>query len=514
MRSFGAVGSTIHSMIKFPTNQGIVIMKTSRETLWEYRQLERVQGSWKEVQWRQREEQMSRIKEQVILRTKNSSGRGLNFGLLKIYPLAELIAHKRRPMAPEGRLAFKEKVFRWLKEGLIRKVQHPEWIANTIPIKLANETWKVQVDYSSLNKVCAKDMYPFSEEGEGLASIMGYSYKCFLRLPKEYNQIRMAEDDKEKTGFHTEKGLNLVEDVEETLRKLKRVNIKIDLVTSSFGAKEGRFLGHMVRKEGVGADPEKAQAIILSPTPKSSNQIRNLFLQLTAISKFIPKVAKLQYPIRRVRIRSETAEGIGWTNEAEEALQRIKIKLNKLQTFVVPKEGEILMLCLCHKDKTISSVLLVEREGIQIPISYVKVVTDGPMEEILKLSGKKGRLAKWAAEIRTYDILYIPRKEAERSVVKKFFGQGEQVEETSCANERGTLNLSKEFQEKSTPAPRAWKLYLGPEEKDAFAYAIRLKFNTSDHVIDCEALLAGLAVSVSKVMKDLHVFIDSPKLVA
>ncbi|GJZ76243.1 reverse transcriptase domain-containing protein [Tanacetum coccineum] len=36
----------------------------------------RVQGSWKEVQWCQREEQMSRIREQVILRSKSNSGRG------------------------------------------------------------------------------------------------------------------------------------------------------------------------------------------------------------------------------------------------------------------------------------------------------------------------------------------------------------------------------------------------------------------------------------------------------
>ncbi|GKE04055.1 reverse transcriptase domain-containing protein [Tanacetum coccineum] len=139
----------------------------------------------------------------------------------------------------------------------------------------------------------------------------------------------------------------------------------------------------------------------------------------------------------------------------------------------------------------------------------VKVVTDEPMEEILKLSGKEGRLAKLAAKIRTYDISYIPRKEAEGSVVKKFFGQGEQA--------------------KSTLTPRAWRLYLSKEtieegsgvgiilvspEERMHSYAIRLKFNTSDHAIDCEALLAGLAVSVSKGMKDLHVFMDSPRLVA
>ncbi|GJW83927.1 hypothetical protein Tco_0157072 [Tanacetum coccineum] len=272
---------------------------------------------------------------------------------LKIYPLAKPMVHKRRPMASEGRLALKEKVFHWLKEGLIRKVQYPEWIDNTIPIKLASGTWKVQVDYSSLNKVCTKDMYPLSEEGEGLASLKGYPYKCFIRLSKEYNQIRMAEGDEEKTRFHTEEGrmmekvladqrgwnvetyleeivikrkseLGLVQDVKETLRKLKRVNIKIDPTMSLFGVKEGRFLGHMVIEEGLRAYPGRIHAIILSPTPRSPNQIRSLFLQLTTISKFIPKLAELKHPIHEARTRMEKAKESGWTNEAEEASEGSK----------------------------------------------------------------------------------------------------------------------------------------------------------------------------------------------
>ncbi|GJW48993.1 hypothetical protein Tco_0080639 [Tanacetum coccineum] len=169
-------------------------------------------------------------------------------------------------------------------------------------------------------------------------------------------------------------------------------------------------------------------------------------------------MADLQYPICKVRMRFETTEGAGWTNEAEEAIQRIKRKLNKLQTLVVPKEGEIMMLCLRQKDETISF-------------------------------------------------------EVEGSIVKKFFDQGEQVQETLDANERGTFNLNKKLQEKSTPTPKAWRLYLGKEtieeglgmgiilvspEERMHSYAIRLKFNTFDHAIDCEALLAGLAASVSK----------------
>ncbi|GJT93931.1 hypothetical protein Tco_1082776 [Tanacetum coccineum] len=292
--------------------------------------------------------------------------------------------------------------------------------------------------------------------GRGRASIdNGISLQMF---PTTSEGIQPNKNDKEKIGFHTKEGvyyfthmpkelknstatlqtmmekvladqrgrnmeiyleelvikskseLDLVQDVEETLRKLKRVKIKIDPVTSLFGVKEGRFLGHMVTKEGVRADPEK-------------------------------------YPIRKVRVRFEATEGSDWTNEAEEALQRIKRKLNKLQTLVVLKE------------------------------------------------------------------------------VKKFFGQGEQVHETLDENERGTLNLNKELQAKSTPTPRVWRLYLGKEtieegsgvgiilvspEERMHSYASRLKFNTSDHAIDYEALLAGLAISVSKGMKDLHVFMDSP----
>ncbi|GJY10119.1 hypothetical protein Tco_0378304 [Tanacetum coccineum] len=80
------------------------------------------------------------------------------------------------------------------------------------------------------------------------------------------------------------------------------------------------------------------------------------------------------------------------------------------------------------------------------------------MEAILKLSRRGGGLAKWVAEVRTYDISYIPRNEAGGSVIKKFLCQGKQVERTSNANE----------------------------------------FNASNHARDCETLLAGLAASANQ----------------
>nr|GEV17307.1 reverse transcriptase domain-containing protein [Tanacetum cinerariifolium] len=44
MRSLGAIASTIHSMIKFPTLNGIAIIATTKETLREYRQIKEAQA--------------------------------------------------------------------------------------------------------------------------------------------------------------------------------------------------------------------------------------------------------------------------------------------------------------------------------------------------------------------------------------------------------------------------------------------------------------------------------------
>ncbi|GJU15780.1 gag-pol polyprotein [Tanacetum coccineum] len=127
----------------------------------------------------------------------------------------------------------------------------------------------------------------------------------------------------------------------------------------------------------------------------------------------------------------------------------------------------------------------------------VTVVTNGPMEEILKLSGREGRFAKWATEIRIYDISYIQREEAEGAVVKKFFRQGELYLGKEAIKEGSGIGI----------------ILASPDEK-MHSYAIWLNFNAFDHAMDCEALLAGLIASISKGMKDLHVFIDSLTLVA
>ncbi|GJV88913.1 reverse transcriptase domain-containing protein [Tanacetum coccineum] len=301
---------------------------------------------------------------------------------LKIYPLSELVVHKRRPVAPEGRLALKEKVFRWLGEGLIRKM-----------------------DYSGLNKACAKDMYPLPEEGEELASLMGYPYKGFLQLPKEYNQIKMAEEDEEKTGFHMEEGVycftHMPKELKNYAATLQRIMEKF--LTDQRGWNEIRQVTN------IGHPKRRRRSNVMSTAKKRDNK-----LCATDREGGNPDTCFLCKP---------TAARNG---------NMLHLNRKRVQALI-------------HTARSLRTVFRKHK---------VKVVTNGPMEETLKISRREGRLGKWATEI-PYDISYVQRKEVEGSVIRKFFSHGEQVEKIPNANKEGTLNLSMELYTKSNPMPRA-----------------------------------------------------------
>ncbi|GJR71585.1 hypothetical protein Tco_0083950 [Tanacetum coccineum] len=94
----------------------------------------------------------------------------------------------------------------------------------------------------------------------------------------------------------------LMEEVEETLNKLKWVNMKINPNESTFRMKEGRFLGYTITKDGIRPNPTKIQAVMKSHTPRGPDQIRHLSLQLASIGRR----EKCRYSAYTKRVRQST----------------------------------------------------------------------------------------------------------------------------------------------------------------------------------------------------------------
>ena len=59
----------------------------------------------------------------------------------------------------ERRKAIGEEVARLLAAGFIIEVFHPEWLANPVLVLKKNDTWRMCVDYTDLNKACPADPF-------------------------------------------------------------------------------------------------------------------------------------------------------------------------------------------------------------------------------------------------------------------------------------------------------------------------------------------------------------------
>jgi hypothetical protein len=174
------------------------------------------------------------------------------------------------------------------------------------------------IDFKDLNKACPKDCYPLPEIDSKVDSLAPYRLKCFLDAYKGYHQKQMAPEDEAKTTFITDEGVfcytkmpfglkhagvtyqRLMDKVfheqigkkygcicgwpfhQEQEREdhvgwycedLPNLKEKLKPGKCSFGVEEGKFLGVVVTKEGVQANPDKVQAVIKMPSPKTLKDV-------------------------------------------------------------------------------------------------------------------------------------------------------------------------------------------------------------------------------------------------
>ncbi|GJU63738.1 reverse transcriptase domain-containing protein [Tanacetum coccineum] len=140
----------------------------------------------------------------------------------------------------------------------------------------------------------AEDCYPLPEIDWKVESLCGYPFKYFLDTYKGYHQIQMAESDEEKTAFHTSQGVyvddlviksytevEMLRDIEETFRTLRKINMKLNPKKCTFGAVEGMFLGYTITLEGIKPCPDKTEAVLQLPSPQTIKEMPVYFVSRT-----------------------------------------------------------------------------------------------------------------------------------------------------------------------------------------------------------------------------------------
>ena len=152
-----------------------------------------------------------------------------------------------------------------------------------------------------------------------------------------YNQIKMAEEDQEKTAFITSQGLyyykvmpfglknaeatyqrlvnkifseqigrNMevyvddmlikskeelthLDDLKETFTTLRQYQMKLNPSKCAFGVASGKFLEFMVSQRGIKANLEKVQAILDMTSPKTVKEAQKLTRRIATLNRFVSK---------------------------------------------------------------------------------------------------------------------------------------------------------------------------------------------------------------------------------
>ncbi|GJU39908.1 reverse transcriptase domain-containing protein [Tanacetum coccineum] len=580
LRKIKTVPSTTHRMIKFPVMGGTLTLKSSKIIPVECAMIFGPEDQSPPVNKVKEERIKVAINpehpEQTVMIGSNLTEKTRMEHKLNVRKGCQPVRQKKRGQAAESNVAINDEVSKLVTAGIMREVHYHDWLSNPVMVKKSDNSWRMCVDFKDLNKACPKDGYPLPKIDWKVESLCGFPFKSFLDAYKGYYQIKMAEEDEEKTAFITNQGIfcytkmpfglrnagatyqrlvdktfhgqigrnlevyvddlviksrtedEVVRDIEETFKTLRKINMKLNPKKCTFGVEEGMFLGYQVNTKGIKICPDKVDAVLSLQSPKCLKDVQKLNGKLASLNRFLAKSAEKSLPFFKTLKKCTKKSDFLWTEEAEAAFKQMKEHIAKLPMLTAPEEQEELIVYLAASKEAVSAVLMTEREARQMPIYFVSralrgpeinytameklvlalvhaskrlrryfqahpitVITDQPIKNILSNPEVAGRMQKWSIQLGEFGIHYRPRVSVKGQVLANFI--------VERPEEEGQDNSAKEEE----PLPAWWTLFTDGSSC----------FETTNNEAEYEALIAGLRIAEKMGVRNLEVNVDS-KLVA
>nr|XP_027076063.1 uncharacterized protein LOC113699918 [Coffea arabica] len=425
---------------------------------------------------------------------------------LQVDPSVRPVKQKKRSFAPERKDVVKGEVGKLLEAKIVKEVYYPTWLANPVLVKKEEKAWRMCVDFTDLNKACPKDCYPLPRIDQLVDSTAGYEIFCFLDSFKGYHQIALDEEDQEKTSFIIEEGTycyvtmpfelknagatyqrlvnklfknqidrnlevyvddmlvksrtqdQFISDLREIFEVLRSSRMRLNPKKCTFGVRSGKFLGYMISKEGVRANPDKIKAIMDMAPPRNIKEVQRLTGRMAALNRFLSKSAVRGSPFFKAL---KGGRQFSWSPKCQKAFDELKEHLARLPALTSPELGETPFVYLASGEGAISAVLVREEDKVQKPVYYVSralqgvetrysaieryvlalvhvarklrtyfqahpvvVMTDQPLKQILSKPESSGRMVKWAVELSEYDLGYQPRTAIKAQALADFIADG------------------------------------------------------------------------------------------
>jgi transposase InsO family protein len=310
--------------------------------------------------------------------------------------------------------AIKEQTDAMLRQGIIEPTQG-EWRSNVVLVKKKDGTLRFCVDYRKLNDLTKKDVYPLPRIDDCLDALSGSTWFSTFDLRAGYHQVRVAEEDRDKTSFATREGtfqfrkmpfglscagatfqrlmdivlsglnheccLVYLDDIIlystsvrqhlDRLRllfeRLRRANLKLKPSKCSLLKKEVGFLGHVVSGDGISTDKTKTEAVSEWPIPVSTREVRRFVGLCSYYRKFVPDFASKAAPLHALMSANVRFK---WSPECHKSFETLKKALTESPVLTLPSDTGAYVLDTDACDHGIGAVLSLGVDGVEKPVAY------------------------------------------------------------------------------------------------------------------------------------------------
>nr|GFC10059.1 reverse transcriptase domain-containing protein [Tanacetum cinerariifolium] len=127
----------------------------------------------------------------------------------------------------------------------------------------------------------------------------------------------------------------MLRDIDETFRTLRKINMKLNPKKYTFGAVEGVFLGYVVTPEGIKLRPNKTAAVLQLLSPRTIKEVKSLNGKLASLNRFLSKSAEKSLPLFKTLKKCIKKTDFHWTTKAEEAFKQLKQHFSELPLLVL-----------------------------------------------------------------------------------------------------------------------------------------------------------------------------------
>lgn len=291
----------------------------------------------------------------------------------------------------------------------------PLLIINKKDDAFGNKQWRLVIDYRKLNEVTIGDAFPIPNITEILDSLGASKYFTSLDLADGYYQIKMSEEDREKTAFSTNFGhfefnrmsmglkgapatfqrlMNIAlsgligqvclvylddiivfgdnvethnENLKTVLKKLREHNLKLKPSKCHFLRKELKFLGHIVTENGIKPDPSKIEAVKNFPRPKDVKTVQTFLGLANYYRRFIPNFSKIAQPINNLLKKKVK---FLWDDKCEVSFTILKECLTTSPVLSYPDFRKEFILTTDASTTALGAVLSQGEIGKDLPVAY------------------------------------------------------------------------------------------------------------------------------------------------